>query len=106
VQILQFVLDLVLTVFLTYTVFINEFWPHLKTRGFPTLGHCYAEEPVYQAQAGTFLFGSYLVLFIDLYIKTYRSDLKKAALVNGKGDKHRNRAVPANGHSQGALKNE
>ncbi|TPX32452.1 very-long-chain 3-oxoacyl-CoA synthase [Synchytrium microbalum] len=89
-QIVQFVLDIAMLAFMTYNVFINEYFVWVKDYGFKTVPGCYAADPVTQASVSAVLFGSYLILFIDFYSKTYKRDAAKRAAskksaVNGNG---------------------
>ena len=64
-QILQFVIDLGVVYFASYTYFTSTYWPHI-----PNAGTCAGEE--FAAISGCVILSSYLVLFILFYISTYR----------------------------------
>jgi fatty acid elongase 3 len=63
-QIVQFILDLIVIYFCTYTYFAAAYWPYL-----PNMGTCAGTETA--AFWGAFLISSYLVLFIKFYRDTY-----------------------------------
>ncbi|KAI8372774.1 ELO family [Radiomyces spectabilis] len=65
-QITQFVLDLTVIVFCSYTYFASHYFPRM-----PHLGHCTATD--FSAIFAPALLGSYLVLFINFYRLTYQS---------------------------------
>jgi fatty acid elongase 3 len=67
-QIIQFVIDLFVIYFCTYTHFAYTY------SSLPTLGDCSGSENA--AYFGCALLSSYLLLFINFYAKTYQ---KKAA---------------------------
>ncbi|KAG1151318.1 hypothetical protein G6F37_001106 [Rhizopus arrhizus] len=69
-QITQFVIDLNIVYFCTYTYFAYTYWPHL-----PNMGNCAGTES--SALFGCALLSSYLLLFINFYRMTYQA--KKAA---------------------------
>ncbi|KAG1052514.1 hypothetical protein G6F43_005363 [Rhizopus delemar] len=69
-QITQFVIDLNIVYFCTYTYFAYTYWPHL-----PNMGSCAGTES--SALFGCALLSSYLLLFINFYRMTYQA--KKAA---------------------------
>ncbi|CAE6493185.1 unnamed protein product [Rhizoctonia solani] len=71
-QITQFVIDLFAVYFASYSYFSTTYWPFL-----PTMGTCSGTEGA--ALFGCGLLTSYLFLFIDFYIRTY-----KKAPVKGK----------------------
>ncbi|KAJ9083545.1 Fatty acyl-CoA elongase/Polyunsaturated fatty acid specific elongation enzyme [Entomophthora muscae] len=64
-QIGQFVLDLIVVYFCTYTFYAFNHFPYL-----PNMGSCAGS--VASAHFGIFLLTSYLMLFVDFFIKTYR----------------------------------
>jgi len=78
-QIFQFVVDLFVVYFGTYSHFATAYWPSL-----PTMGDCNGAES--SAIFGCALLSSYLVLFINFYIQTYKAPVKggKKAVANGK----------------------
>ncbi|KAI0732405.1 GNS1/SUR4 membrane protein [Fomitopsis betulina] len=89
-QIAQFVIDLVAVYFGTYSYYAANYFPNL-----PNIGSCAGTEA--SAIFGCVLLTSYLVLFIDFYIRTYNSPAKgKAPQRNGKPIANGNGA--ANGH--------
>ncbi|CAO3692675.1 unnamed protein product [Rhizopus stolonifer] len=69
-QITQFVIDLSVVYFCTYTFFTSTHWPHL-----PHLGQCSGTET--SALFGCGLLSSYLLLFINFYIMTYKKKVNK-----------------------------
>ncbi|KAI0793511.1 GNS1/SUR4 membrane protein [Abortiporus biennis] len=89
-QITQFVIDLVAVYFGTYSYYAANYFPNL-----PTLGSCAGTETA--ALFGCGLLSSYLVLFINFYIQTYKKPAKgKKPVANGKA----NGNGVANGHKQ------
>jgi len=104
-QITQFVIDLFVLYFATYTYFAATYWSHIL----PTPGTCAGEEQA--AIFGCSLLTSYLGLFIDFYIRTYKKTAaaKKAGkpVVDkdvGAGVDKVHKAVAngtANGHANG-----
>lgn len=81
-QITQFVLDLFVTYFATYTHFAYKYAPDL-----PVLGDCWGDENA--ALIGCGLLTWYLVLFIQFYRKTYKVDAeRKANGANGTAKKN------------------
>ncbi|KAI9302887.1 GNS1/SUR4 family-domain-containing protein [Cunninghamella echinulata] len=73
-QIIQFVIDLFIIYFCTYTYFAHTYYPFL-----PNMGSCAGTEG--SALFGCGLLSSYLLLFINFYRITYqkKQSLKKAA---------------------------
>jgi hypothetical protein len=73
-QITQFIIDLFVIYFCTYTYFAYTYWPHL-----PNMGSCSGTET--SAIFGCALLSSYLLLFINFYRITYqkRKALKQKA---------------------------
>ncbi|KAG8741006.1 hypothetical protein FRC10_003465 [Ceratobasidium sp. 414] len=65
-QITQFIIDLVAVYFASYSYFSATYWPHL-----PSFGTCSGTEGA--AIFGCVLLTSYLLLFIDFYIRTYKA---------------------------------
>ncbi|QRV76705.1 fatty acid elongase [Ceratobasidium sp. AG-Ba] len=65
-QITQFIIDLVAVYFASYSYFSATYWPHL-----PSMGTCSGTEGA--ALFGCALLTSYLFLFIDFYIRTYKA---------------------------------
>jgi fatty acid elongase 3 len=95
-QIMQFLLDIGMVVYMSYNVFINEYFPWMKTEyGLRTVPNCYASDPITQASVAAVLFGSYLILFIDFYIKTYNKNKE----MNGKNHKPAPANIKANGYA-------
>jgi fatty acid elongase 3 len=86
-QIVQFVIDLFAVYFASYNYFAYTYFPHM-----PTLGSCSGTESA--ASFGCLLLTSYLGLFIDFYIRTY----KKAP---AGGAKKANGSAHANGKANG-----
>ncbi|TPX33440.1 very-long-chain 3-oxoacyl-CoA synthase [Synchytrium endobioticum] len=93
-QISQFVLDIAMVTYMSYNIFINEYFPWMKTAyGLKTVPNCYAADPVTQASVSGVLFASYLILFIDFYLKTYKkkearkSEAAAAAALAASNDK-------------------
>jgi len=70
-QISQFVIDLFIVYFASYSYFSTEYFPNA-----PTMGTCAGTEAA--AVTGCFLLTSYLFLFIAFYQRTYRSAGKKS----------------------------
>jgi len=62
-QIVQFVIDLFFVYFCTYTHFAYRY------EGVPHFGDCFGGE--FAAIFGCFLLSSYLLLFVDFFMKTY-----------------------------------
>ncbi|PVF96095.1 elongase of fatty acids ELO [Serendipita vermifera] len=81
-QITQFVIDLFVVYFATYTHFAYA-------RGWPASGDCSGGVPA--ALYGCALLTFYLVLFIDFYRRTYNAPAKKAVngVANGNGHIHK-----------------
>jgi len=77
-QITQFIIDLFVVYFAAYSYFASTYYPFL-----PTVGSCAGTESA--AIFGCALLSSYLGLFIDFYIRTYKPS-KKAAK-KGEGEK-------------------
>lgn len=77
-QIFQFVVDLFVVYFGTYSHFVTAYWP-----GLPAPGDCSGAES--SAIFGCALLSSYLVLFINFYIQTYKAPARgaKKAVANG-----------------------
>jgi len=78
-QIIQFVIDLFVVYFGTYSHFTHAYYP-----GLPRIGNCAGTESA--AVFGCVLLTSYLGLFINFYIQTYKVPVKggkKPARVNG-----------------------
>jgi len=76
-QITQFVIDIVIVYFATYSHFAY-------LRGFPTIGDCSGGVPA--ALYGCSLLTFYLILFIDFYRRTYNAKPKRSTTeaTNGK----------------------
>ncbi|EMD42057.1 hypothetical protein CERSUDRAFT_42249 [Gelatoporia subvermispora B] len=89
-QIVQFVIDLFAVYFATYSYYTATYF-----KGFPTLGSCAGTETA--ALLGCGILSSYLVLFIQFYIQTYKKPKGKGAAANGKAIPNGNGA--ANGHA-------
>ncbi|ETW87210.1 hypothetical protein HETIRDRAFT_469059 [Heterobasidion irregulare TC 32-1] len=78
-QIVQFVIDLFIVYFGTYSYFAHTYWQWLPNRG-----SCAGTESA--ALFGCFLLTSYLGLFINFYIQTYKKPVRgKKAHVMGNG---------------------
>jgi len=78
-QIVQFIIDLFIVYFGTYSYFTATYWPWL-----PHFGSCAGTEAA--ALFGCGLLSSYLLLFINFYIQTYRKPTKsKKPIANGNG---------------------
>ncbi|TBU35256.1 GNS1/SUR4 membrane protein [Dichomitus squalens] len=84
-QIVQFVIDLFVVYFATYNYYAATYFPNL-----PSYGSCAGTETA--ALFGCGLLSSYLVLFIQFYIQTYKKPAGKKPIVNGKAN------GVANGH--------
>jgi hypothetical protein len=68
-QITQFIIDLCIVYFCTYTYFSYQYWPW-----FPDWGNCAGTES--SALFGCALLSSYLLLFINFYRLTYQKKKK------------------------------
>lgn len=86
-QITQFIIDLFVIYFCTYTYFAYTYWPHL-----PNMGSCAGTET--SALFGCALLSSYLVLFINFYRITYQAKKKAAAARKLKGDAKEEKTKP------------
>ena len=64
-----------------YSYFTATYWPHL-----PNMGTCAGTEGA--ALFGCGLLTSYLFLFINFYIQTYRKPAGKKPVTNGKANGH------------------
>ncbi|KAI0801250.1 GNS1/SUR4 membrane protein [Fomes fomentarius] len=84
-QIAQFVIDLFVVYFATYSYYAANYFPSL-----PVLGSCAGTET--SAVFGCALLTSYLFLFIQFYIRTYEKQVGKKPVANGKAN------GVANGH--------
>jgi len=79
-QIVQFVIDLFVVYFGTYSYFVATYF----SDKLPTIGSCAGTEGA--ALFGCFLLTSYLGLFINFYIQTYKKPVKsKKTIANGNG---------------------
>ncbi|RUP44658.1 GNS1/SUR4 family-domain-containing protein [Jimgerdemannia flammicorona] len=76
-QIVQFIIDLVIIYFCSYTYFAATYFPY-----FPNAGTCAGTET--SAIAGCSLLSSYLLLFINFYHQTYKAKTRGAANVKAK----------------------
>ncbi|CAO3675781.1 unnamed protein product [Rhizopus stolonifer] len=87
-QITQFVVDLNIVYFCTYTYFAYTYWPHL-----PNMGNCAGTES--SAVFGCALLSSYLVLFINFYRMTYKAKkaARKAAATNTKDNRSKPKKI-------------
>ncbi|TPX43199.1 very-long-chain 3-oxoacyl-CoA synthase [Synchytrium endobioticum] len=76
-QITQFVIDLSVIYFASYTLYVSRYYKSL-----PHMGTCSGSDEA--AQFGCFILSSYLLLFIQFFIKTYygRKATRKAAASN------------------------
>lgn len=72
-QIVQFVLDLIVVYFCTYTYYAYNHYPHL-----PHMGNCAGT--VTSAHFSCFLLSSYLFLFVDFFAKTYQNRRNAAVI--------------------------
>ncbi|KAK7694661.1 hypothetical protein QCA50_001849 [Cerrena zonata] len=91
-QIAQFVVDLFAVYFGTYSYYAANYFPHL-----PHFGTCAGTEAA--AVFGCVLLSSYLVLFINFYIQTYKAPVKgKKPITNGKANGNGVTNGSANGH--------
>ncbi|TFK89950.1 elongase of fatty acids ELO [Polyporus arcularius HHB13444] len=84
-QITQFVIDLFVVYFATYSYYAANYFPNL-----PHMGSCAGTETA--AVFGCALLTSYLGLFIQFYIQTYKKPAGRKAVANGKAN------GVANGH--------
>ncbi|KZV77174.1 GNS1/SUR4 membrane protein [Peniophora sp. CONT] len=80
-QIAQFIIDLFIVYFGTYSYFVATYWPHM-----PNMGSCAGTEGA--ALFGCGLLSSYLLLFINFYIQTYKKPVGKKPVTNGKVNGH------------------
>ncbi|KAG8949681.1 hypothetical protein FRC04_008427 [Tulasnella sp. 424] len=71
-QITQFIIDLFVVYFASYSYFASTYFPNM-----PTMGSCAGEE--HAAFFGCALLTSYLFLFIDFYVRTYKKGGKPVA---------------------------
>ncbi|KAH9937706.1 GNS1/SUR4 membrane protein [Fomitopsis serialis] len=91
-QIVQFVIDLFAVYFATYSYYTANYFPNL-----PSFGSCAGTESA--AVFGCALLSSYLVLFIQFYINTYKKPVKgKAPMANGKPIANGNGVANGHGH--------
>ncbi|KAH9849748.1 elongase of fatty acids ELO [Lenzites betulinus] len=81
-QIIQFVIDLFVVYFATYSYYAANYFPH-----WPALGSCAGTENA--AIFGCALLSSYLLLFIKFYIDTYNKPKGKKSVANGKANGHK-----------------
>lgn len=89
-QIAQFVVDLFAVYFGTYSYYASNYFPNI-----PTLGSCAGTEAA--AVFGCIILSSYLGLFINFYIQTYKKPVRgKKPVTNGKAVTNGNGV--ANGH--------
>ncbi|KAL4070937.1 GNS1/SUR4 membrane protein [Scleroderma citrinum] len=96
-QIVQFIIDLFVVYFGTYQHFAYAYW-----RWLPHIGNCTGTETA--ALLGCGLLSSYLVLFINFYIQTYKKPTKaKRAVANGHGLANGMGNGVANGYAQNLL---
>jgi len=76
-QIIQFVIDLFVVYFGTYSHFVYAYYP-----GLPIVGNCVGAES--SAIFGCALLTSYLGLFINFYVQTYKAPVQSTKkYVNG-----------------------
>ncbi|KAI0027594.1 elongase of fatty acids ELO [Vararia minispora EC-137] len=75
-QIVQFIIDLFIVYFGTYSYFAATYYPDM-----PTFGSCAGTESA--ALFGCGLLTSYLFLFINFYIQTYTKKSAKKPIANG-----------------------
>ncbi|TPX47430.1 very-long-chain 3-oxoacyl-CoA synthase [Synchytrium endobioticum] len=77
-QIAQFIIDLSIVYFCAGTIYANTYFPNsIFNFSIPTMGYCAGS--IQATNIGCFVLSSYLVLFIQFFIKTY-SDKKRLAL--------------------------
>ncbi|KAI0825120.1 elongase of fatty acids ELO [Trametes gibbosa] len=81
-QIVQFVVDLFVVYFATYSYYVASYLPH-----WPHLGSCAGTESA--AVFGCLLLSSYLLLFVKFYIDTYKKPKGKKPVANGKANGHK-----------------
>ncbi|KAG8906107.1 hypothetical protein FRB99_007568 [Tulasnella sp. 403] len=98
-QITQFIIDLFVVYFATYAYFSSTYFPGR----YPSPGNCAGEE--HAAIFGCGLLTSYLFLFIDFYIRTYKGGAKRGSkpIASKDADKVKANGV-ANGHANGSAK--
>ncbi|EJD03957.1 GNS1/SUR4 membrane protein [Fomitiporia mediterranea MF3/22] len=98
-QIVQFIIDLFAVYFGTYSYFVSTYW----SDKFPSYGTCAGTEGA--ALFGCGLLTSYLGLFINFYIQTYKKPVKgKKPIANGNGAVNGFANGSANGHANGSAK--
>ncbi|TFY51159.1 hypothetical protein EVJ58_g10711 [Rhodofomes roseus] len=91
-QIVQFVIDLVAVYFATYSYYAASYFPNL-----PSFGSCAGTESA--AVFGCAILSSYLGLFVQFYINTYKKPVRgKAPIANGKPIANGNGVANGHGH--------
>ncbi|EIN13748.1 elongase of fatty acids ELO [Punctularia strigosozonata HHB-11173 SS5] len=97
-QITQFVIDLFVVYFATYSYYASTHWASFDL---PRLGSCAGTENA--ALFGCGLLTSYLFLFINFYIQTYKKPARAKPLVNGNSTANgvANGNGVVNGHAKG-----
>lgn len=86
-QIMQFIIDLSIFYFCLYQHYVHKYFPAL-----PHFGDCSGSEPA--ALFGCALLTSYLLLFVDFYMRTYHKTLSSRTKANGAGQ-----TIVSNGNS-------
>ncbi|THV04953.1 GNS1/SUR4 membrane protein [Dendrothele bispora CBS 962.96] len=93
-QIIQFIIDLFVVYFGTYSHFVTNYY-----KSMPTVGDCAGGEGA--AMFGCGLLTSYLFLFINFYFQTYKKKPQANGKANGKANGVANGNGKANGYANG-----